>query len=83
LGFENYFLTGTVRRNLTGVESGTILIDRYFFTDILLDPIYEFIPSPAIKEHKIVKRYIIQIYSHHFVIFKSRRKFVVVALEAG
>jgi hypothetical protein len=42
-----------------------------------------FIQSPEVKEHKTVKRYIIQISSHLLVIFKHRGKFVVAALEAG
>jgi hypothetical protein len=71
-------IKGTVRRDLTEVESGTSR--SISFQDIPLDLI--FIQSTAVKEHKTVKRYIIQISSHLLVIFKHWSKFVVAAHES-
>jgi hypothetical protein len=42
-----------------------------------------FIQSLAVKEHKTVKHYIIEISSNLLVIFKHWGKFMVVALGAG
>ncbi len=40
-----------------------------------------FFQSPAVEQYKIVKRYIIQISSYSWVIFKHRGNFVVVVLD--
>jgi hypothetical protein len=59
-------------------------VDRYSFKGMSCWMLLlSFIQSPAVKEHKTVKRGIIQISSHRLVIFKHRGKFVVTALEAG
>jgi hypothetical protein len=55
-------------------------IDRYSFKDIPLDLIFIVYSLPLVKEHKTVKRDIMQIPSHLLVIFKHRGKFMVAVL---
>jgi hypothetical protein len=59
---------------------------RHQSTDITLgispqDLFLIFIQSPAVTDHKTVKRYIKQISSHCLVILKHQGKFVITALE--
>ncbi len=63
--------------------SKVVLIDRYSLKDISQTLILPFILSPLVNEHKTVKCYIIQIASHHLIIFKRWDTFLVAAFEAG
>jgi len=57
-------------------------IDRYSFKDVPLDLFLTFIQSPAVQQHKTVKRYLIGSTWDCLVDFKGRYKYVVPALEA-
>ncbi len=59
-----------------------LIVGRNSFTDIPLDPSLHLYSVDAVKDHKIILRYIIQISSHYLFIVKSERKFVVALLEA-